>query len=248
MEKESIMKPRNRLTKIANHMLLIAMILLTFSLSRSATEAYAKNDTHILPLLREFIETVTNGEAGVLRGIYIPNLLALRVAQQPGEDSRFISNSGTIVTQFNMAARMGNVGLLAHNYLAGNLFFEIQVGNEIILIFGNGRMENFTVNSVNWYEALPHDAYKDFVTGDVLNTGELYDMMYNGEYHLTLQTCIEWGDNPDWGRLFIIAQPVDRVPKAEKSEPLIVLGWPLTLSKPDVQPAITNRKALWESP
>jgi hypothetical protein len=41
-----------------------------------------------------------------------------------------------------------------------------------------------------------------------MHTGELFETAYAGNYHLTLQTCIENNGDVSWGRLFIIARPM----------------------------------------
>lgn len=232
------MNPGNRITKFASQLLMIALVTTTFSLFNITTAAYAKNDARALPLLNEFIQMVKNGKADSLRGIYVPKIMALPVIQQPEENSKFISENNSTATQFNMAARQGNVGLLAHNDLAGKLFFDIQQGAQIILVYGNGRTETFIVKSIQQYEALPQGIYKNTGTQMLWNTSDLFNTMYSGDYHVTLQTCIENNGDFSWGRLFIIAQPVENenaqvlpdttslLPPAPPAPPMI-FGWPL---------------------
>lgn len=201
------MNSENHPAKITSFLLMIALITAAFSLFQTTSTAYAKNNKNEVPPLRNFIETITNGEADTLRGVYISMVMALPIIQQPDGNSKFISENNSTATQFNMAAREGNVGLLAHNYLAGGFFFDIQNGDEIILIFGNGRTEIFIVEGINQYEALPYGVYRDTNTQDLISTGALFSIMYDGEYHVTLQTCIENNGNLNWGRLFITAKP-----------------------------------------
>lgn len=241
------MKPKNHFTKLTSRLLMITLAMTTLSLFDTTTEAYAKNDALALPLLNKFIETVTNGEADTLRGIYVPKVMALSIVQQPEGNSKFISEKRSTATQFSMAARAGNVGLLAHNRLAGKLFFKIQPGDQIILVYGDGHTELFVVENILKYQSLVRGEYKDMETQNVLDAGELFNEAYSGEHHVTLQTCIENNDNLEWGRLFIIAQPVNHkkaveevpssAPKAKTAEPLIVLGWPLAPVSLDVDEA-----------
>jgi len=37
----------------------------------------------------------------------------------------------------------------------------------------------------------------------------MFDLAYKGDRHLTFQTCIERDGSRSWGRLFVIAEPLD---------------------------------------
>ena len=73
----------------------------------------AKN---ILPDFTDFAQPVVNGDVNTLSGVYVPNVLALPVVQQPSGNAGYVSNKDDQATQFAMAAQFGSVGLLAHNY------------------------------------------------------------------------------------------------------------------------------------
>ena len=158
-----------------------------------------------------FVESVKNGQTGVLRGVYIPRILALPIIQQPVGHPEFISGNYGEVTQFNMAAQAGNIGLLAHNNLSGEIFSNILPGQEVRLIYGDGRVEKFTVSQVLRYQALepynPYSKFRDLETDILITAEELYRKMYLGNRHVTFQTCIAANGDESWGRLFIIAQP-----------------------------------------
>ncbi len=51
-----------------------------------------------LPAMDTFVDQVMNGQAGELRGIYIPNIIAARVVQQPSGMDAFISPWENVVT------------------------------------------------------------------------------------------------------------------------------------------------------
>ncbi|MDP2989065.1 MAG: hypothetical protein Q8O57_00665, partial [Kiritimatiellota bacterium] len=76
----------------------------------------------------------------------------------------------------------------------------------------NGRTQSFVVESILQYQALkplsPYSNFKDLETQNLLTAEQLFNKVYRGEYHLTLQTCIENEGNLSWGRLFVIAKPV----------------------------------------
>jgi hypothetical protein len=48
----------------------------------------------------------------------------------------------------------------------------------------------------------------DLSSGDRQTVDQVYQQVYGGKPHLTLQTCIETEGNWFWGRLFILAEPV----------------------------------------
>ncbi len=232
------MKATIRTSKLTSHALMSVLAALIFFMATSPAEVRAQNDPNKFPALEEFITTVTNGNPQALRGVYVPQVMSLTIVQQPQGDSRFVSRKNSVATQFSMAAKVGNIGLLAHNDLAGRLFFAIQQNDLVILIYGNGRTETFIVDGVHKYQAVMRGTYIDMDTQNTLGTGELFDSMYRGDYHVTLQTCIEKNGNPDWGRLFIIARPVGseedendeaalNAADVETAQPPIVLGWPI---------------------
>jgi hypothetical protein len=164
-----------------------------------------------LPEYKSFIESVQNGEAGVLRGVYVPDVLAMPIIQQPVGYPGFVSQTNGEITQFRMASEVGNVGLLAHNYLSGVSFTNLAPGQEVRLIYGDGRVEYFIVDQVLRYQALqpysPYSEFRDLDTNITITAEELFRKVYRGERHVTFQTCIEANGNSNWGRLFIVAQP-----------------------------------------
>lgn len=164
-----------------------------------------------LPDYKSFFESVQNGEKGILRGVYVPGVLALPIVQQPVGNPGFVSQNNDEITQFSMAAEVGNVGLLAHNYLSGTVFFNISVGQEVRLIYGDGAVEYYIVDQIFQYQALqpysPNSNFRDLETNLTITAEELFRLVYRGERHVTFQTCIEANGIGSWGRIFIIAHP-----------------------------------------
>jgi len=160
--------------------------------------------------LDRFDQVLIHGQDGDLKTVSVAGLFELPVLQQNGRGPLFVSNREKSVTQFSLPKRYGNVGLLAHNYLSGSLFFNLDRGDSVVLIYSNGCRENFTVTEILRYQALdPEDPYTDFMdlqTSRILNSNSVFSQVYQGERHLTLQTCIEAEGEPSWGRLFIIAE------------------------------------------
>jgi hypothetical protein len=178
-----------------------------------------------LPGFAEFTNSVQNSEANVVRGVYVPNVLALPVGQQPAGNAGYVSNKEGEVTQFGMAAKFGNVGLLAHNHLSGSSFSELAIGQEVRLVYGNGVVEYFVISEILHYEALepanPYSSFRDLRNDEMLTAQELFKKVYSGERHVTFQTCIAGAESLSWGRLFVIAVP--------KTQPVYIdrLDWKL---------------------
>lgn len=164
-----------------------------------------------LPDFDKFVAAVENGQADQVRGVYVPGVLALRVIQQPDNDSGYVSSIAGVATQFQDAADSGTIGLIAHNYLAGNLFFDLKTGQEVRVVYGDGRVERFFINAFYRYQATePDSPYSDFIdleNEERLSSGQLFRLVYRGSNQVTFQTCIAKDDTLTWGRLFVVASP-----------------------------------------
>src|SRR4029079_11385470 len=101
-----------------------------------------------------FYNPIQNGEADVLRGVYVSNTLVFSVVQQPDNDPYYVSSHDGEATQFSIASQYGNIGLLAHNNLSGKSFSKLSVGQEVELVYGDGRVEGFIVTKVLRFQAL----------------------------------------------------------------------------------------------
>jgi hypothetical protein len=209
-----------------SHVLLNAgiLLLLLASLVAQPVSAFAlggENDVKSLPNFSEFSASVQDGRADHVRGVYIPNQFALPVVQQPFGSPGFVSTQNNLVTQFRMANQYGNVGLLAHNYLSGQEFFDLEVGDEVRLVSGDGTVEYFVVSEVLRYQALqpnsPYSSFRNVDDDEVISVEKMFKRVFFGDRHVTFQTCIEKDGELSWGRLFIIA-----IPRAEyeKLDPL----------------------------
>jgi hypothetical protein len=197
-----------RTTFRANLSLLLLACAILF-LSPISVLAQGNNPT--LPTLAEFSKKVQNGQADVLRGVYVANVLALPIVQQPSADAGYVSTNDGEATQFQMASRYGNVGLLAHNHLAGKSFSALAIGQEINLIYGDGHIEYFVVREILKYQALkptsPYSSFRNLDKDEVLSAKHMFKRVYLGDRHVTFQTCLAADGNQSWGRLFVIATP-----------------------------------------
>ena len=164
-----------------------------------------------LPTFAEFSKTVRNDQANVLTGVYVSDVLALPVIQQPAGNAGYVSSTDGQITQFDMASRFGNIGLLAHNHLSGRNFSELTVGQEIRLVYGNGKIEYFVITEILQFQALeptsPYSSFRDLDSDETFTAEQVFKKVYTGDRHVTFQTCIEGAGNLSWGRLFVIATP-----------------------------------------
>lgn len=187
------------------------LLVLAFALALPA-QAFAMESPSTVPSLPAFIESVRDGNADTLRGMYVEGRIAFAIVQQPYGNPGYVSSEDSAVTQFSMASEVGNLGLLAHNDLAGATFSQLQPGDTIILVYGDGHTQGFVVDNIQQYKATdplsPYSYFKDLASDETLSALDLFNKVYRGDYHLTLQTCIENEGNLSWGRLFIIARPI----------------------------------------
>ncbi len=187
------------------------LLLIIATLIPHPAAAAPAADTPALPALATFITSVQNGNANLLRGVYIDGVFALPVVQQPSSNAGYVSTVAGTLTQFSLAASYGNVGLLAHNYLSGQYFSQLTPGEKVTLVYGNGRTETFRITNIYQYQATaPYSTKSDFIdltTKQYLTAYQLFSKVYMGTRHVTFQTCIANNGNSSWGRLFVIAEP-----------------------------------------
>lgn len=164
-----------------------------------------------LPDFTEFSKAVQNKEATALRGVYVPNVLAFPIVQQPAGNAGYVSGLDGELTQFNLASQFGNVGLLAHNNLSGRFFSKLTIGEEVRLVYGNGNVEYFVITQVLQFQALepnsPFSSFRDLSNNQNLTVDQLFRKVYLGDRHVTFQTCIAGPGSASWGRLFVVATP-----------------------------------------
>jgi hypothetical protein len=162
------------------------------------------------PFFDQFVASIVNGNSGQVVGVYVEGLMALRVVQQPANSPAYVSTQKDVVTYFTMVTQItGNTGLLAHNYLAGVYYYELQPGQSVSLIYGDGHTDEFVVSESDQYQATnpesPTSNFIDLSSGESLSSTDLFYRVYGGSDRTTFQTCIAQGNEGSWGRLFVIA-------------------------------------------
>ncbi len=221
---DSIIKPQNNM---ARFLILFSFLfsLLTAGASQpvlrfgipisgtaNTTSTQPKNVSS-LPSLSSFIPTIKNGNDRQLVGVFVNRGFALRVVQQPSSNPGYVSSSPEVATQFALATQYGSIGLLAHNTAAGEYFDDLTDGQNITLIYGDGRLKYYRVTQIRRFQALsptsPYSNFSDLTQPEkILSAETLFYQIYQNDGDLVLQTCIERDGAASWGRLFVIAQPV----------------------------------------
>jgi len=198
------------MTRITIKLNLLAFAFVAFFIAPgfSPTVSYSKSS---IPDFPAFYNPIQSGEADVIQGVYVSDTLAFPVVQQPADDPYYVSNHDGEVTQFGTATQYGNIGLLAHNNLSGRSFSRLSVGQEVELVYGDGRIEKFVITEVLHFQALqPQSQQSTFLNLDnseTLSANQMFNRVYTGSHHLTFQTCIKANGNMSWGRLFVVATP-----------------------------------------
>lgn len=166
-----------------------------------------------------FVERVKNDKPDQIVGVYVEGVLALRVVQPPTNASGqpinpvYVAVKDKVVTQFLYAYiyANGNIGLLAHNFLAGRFFFNLKEGDLVVIVYGDGHLEDYTISEIKQYQALsprsPTSDFLDLATGETVSSTNLFYRVYGGDKRVTFQTCINRDNDSEWGRLFPIAFP-----------------------------------------
>src|SRR5689334_600811 len=196
------------MTQIKLNFLVFALAAFSITPGFASTVDYSKST---VPSLQDFHSPLQNGEANLLRGVYVPNVLALPIVQQPANEPYYVSSQDGEVTQFSAVSRYGNIGLLAHNNLSGKSFSKLSMGQQVELVYGDGRIEKFVITEILHFQALqPESQQSSFLnldSSETLSANQMFDRVYTGSHHLTFQTCIKANGNMSWGRLFVVAIP-----------------------------------------
>lgn len=184
---------------------------LALTILLAASPVSAKDTNTELPSLEAFVESVRTGDGFTLTGVFVRDVMAFPVVRQPENSPNFVSYQNSVFTQFGMASQVGSTGLLAHNFLAGKYLSQIPVGAEIVLVYGDGRLEYYRTVNILQYQTLdpanPYSDFRDLSTNAIFSANDLFTTVYASSGRLVLQTCIEQGGELSWGRLFIVAEP-----------------------------------------
>ncbi len=165
------------------------------------------------PKLTDFAASVGSGQPGIVQGVYVADVMAVKVVQQPAGNAGYIAATASVVTQFSLAAQFGTTGLIAHNYSAGAYFSHLSSGQEVDVVYGDGAVRKYAVSQIRHFRAMrPSDPYSPFVDldkgGANLTSTDVFNQVYSGGNRVVFQTCITGDGDPAWGRLFVTAMPI----------------------------------------
>lgn len=151
-------------------------------------------------------------ETSIVQSVAVDDDSVFPIVQQPQGQPNYVSTNSGELTLFSSASKYGNIGLLAHNYLSGKSFTNLSVGQEIRLLYQDGKSEYFVVSEILQYQALdPESPFSTFRNiydkNEILTAQQMFERVYEGNRHVTLQTCIARYGESSWGRLFVVALP-----------------------------------------
>ncbi len=157
--------------------------------------------------LHSFIHAVKDPQReSIPVAVFAPGVLANPIQQQPAGNPVFVSNQPEAITQFRLATEQGSLGLLAHNTLAGELFYKLDAGDKLYVVYGDGHYERYVIYNYNDYRAVTPRLFEDLKTGKRYSDYDVFYRVYSGEGNkLVLQTCLEKDGNYTWGRRFVFA-------------------------------------------
>jgi hypothetical protein len=163
--------------------------------------------------LEDFTATVINGETDRITGLYVPEFGGFNVIQESAGNDGIASPVDGVITQFMRPAANRVIGLLAHNNASGTWFEHFPTGSLLYVLYGDGRKEIYRLAVKERLQAINGDSsttdFIDLTSGEIRSANQVYQKMYSGKPHLTLQTCIQNGDDLNWGRLFLLADLAD---------------------------------------
>lgn len=154
------------------------------------------------------------GDRDQVVAVFVPGVLAQPVVQQ--RSSLYVSTAPEEITQFRLAKTYGSIGLLAHNYLIGGKFFDIEIGDLAYVIYGDGHYQVYRVTEFADYQALSKTVFREVNSRNSIDQYSLVDKIYGANHdRLVFQTCIEKNGALSWGRRFILAELIMEMPAPE---------------------------------
>ena len=158
-----------------------------------------------------FISSVINGKKRELVGLWLPNLTGLTVENQPPGQPGYVSEAPLTATRFQLADYFGSIGLLAHAHFAGSTLQQLEPGEIVSIIYGDGSVMDYQIVEIRKYQAVdPDDEHTAFFSitseDEQLSQEALFYEIYSQPDRLVLQTCIMQNNDNRWGRKFIISE------------------------------------------
>lgn len=135
-----------------------------------------------------------NGPRAILESLERPGIWSLELRGQAGDLEHVTGQPGQ-ATIFEEAQGWGTLGILAHDYLAGGLFYDLDPGAVLWIRSRTGAQLNthlYQIERVYIFERLGPDIYQD-QTGQRYRELDIYNLAYRSGSPVTLQTCYGYG-------------------------------------------------------
>jgi hypothetical protein len=177
----------------------------------NAPASGARTARQIMP--QAIPELDCNTDSLIAERIVAAGLFTLPIIQQPAGRGEFVSTRMDMVTQYRQPGEEGVTGLLAHNYLSGQQFYQLEIGQELQVMYTNNQSQRYRITRIEKYRKIDANSLSsdlvDLSTERRMTSGQVYDQVYTGRHHLTLQTCLEGNGRLNYGLTFIIAEPIN---------------------------------------
>lgn len=159
--------------------------------------------------IKHLLENQLNGNAEQVVGTIVEGMFISPVMQQPESDPKWISNTENTLTSLQNARLTGDIGLAAHSHQAGAKFYDLELGQTVLIVMGDGAFLLYRVDSILQFQAVepenPESAYIHPTTSEILTPTELEQYLYDGSGRLAFHTDISKEGIAHWGVLVIIA-------------------------------------------
>ena len=155
------------------------------------------------------LETQVNGNAEQVVGTIVEDLFVFPVIQQPESDPTWISVAENTLTSLQTARLTRDIGLAAYSHQAGAKFFDLALGQTILIVMGDGAFLLYHVDSILQFQAIdpgnPESAYIHPTTSEILTSTQLEQALFDGSGRLVFQTDITNEGIAQWGILVVTA-------------------------------------------
>lgn len=113
--------------------------------------------------------------------VFSPGKFEINLVEQPAGERMYVPDQMGVGSLFQDASWYGSIGVLAHNYLSGSEFYELQEGDFVGLRYTNG-VQWYRIREILWYTPTR------WLTPEMV-----YRQVYTVSGRLVLQTCTSNG-------------------------------------------------------
>ena len=131
------------------------------------------------------------------------------------EGGGFATWRSDAVNYYRELVPIGSVAILAHNNLIGSTFYDLRIGDRLVVSYQDGTQIEYSVTAKLTYKGLGGDNYQETQSGERYAWPAMTQHLYGTPGRLTLFTCLNWKGTADhdplgpvWGRLAVFAEPI----------------------------------------